>query len=120
MFSSLSRKRVFVLLILTSLLLITLDRRNNVVIDKVRTGFQTALTPFDTAAEAIARPIARTWNGITDYDRLEKENQALQRPARRAEGRRGHGEGERPAVPGDRRSVRAVQGLPARDGPRHR
>jgi cell shape-determining protein MreC len=77
MFSSLSRKRVFVLLILTSLLLITLDRRNNVVIDKVRTGFQTALKPFDTAADAIARPIARAWNGISDYDRLEKENQAL-------------------------------------------
>jgi cell shape-determining protein MreC len=77
MFSSLSRKRVFVLLILTSLLLITLDRRNNVVIDKVRTGFQTVLKPFDAASEAIARPIARTWNGITDYDRLEKENQAL-------------------------------------------
>jgi len=77
MFSSLSRKRVFVLLILTSLLLITLDRRNNAVIDKARTGFQTALKPFDTAADAIARPIARAWNGISDYDRLEKENQAL-------------------------------------------
>jgi rod shape-determining protein MreC len=77
MFSSLSRKRVFVLLILTSLLLITLDRRNNVVIDKVRTGFQTALRPFDTAADAIARPIVRAWNGVSDYDRLEKENQAL-------------------------------------------
>jgi rod shape-determining protein MreC len=77
MFSSLSRKRVLVLLILTSLLLITLDRRDNVVIDKVRTGFQTVLKPFDAASEAIARPIARTWNGITDYDRLEKENQAL-------------------------------------------
>ena len=77
MFSSLSRKRVFVLLVLTSLLLITLDRRNNVVIDRVRSGFQTALQPFDTAADAIARPIARAWDGITDYDRLEKENQAL-------------------------------------------
>src|SRR4051812_5579676 len=77
MFSSLSRKRVFVLLILTSLLLITLDRRNNAVIDKARTGFQTTLKPFDAAADAIARPIARTWNGISDYDRLEKENQAL-------------------------------------------
>ena len=77
MFSSLSRKRVLVLLILTSLLLITLDRRNNAVIDKARTGFQTALKPFDAAADAIARPIARTWNGISDYDRLEKENQAL-------------------------------------------
>ena len=29
------------------------------------------------AAEAIARPIARAWNGVSDYDRLERENQAL-------------------------------------------
>jgi len=77
MFSSLSRKRVFVLLILTSLLLITLDRRNNAVIDRVRDGFHTALKPFDTAADAIAKPIARAWYGISNYDRLDKENQAL-------------------------------------------
>lgn len=77
MFSSLSRRRVFVLLILTSLLLITLDRRNNVVIDRVRDGFHTALKPFDTAADAIAKPIARAWYGINNYDRLDKENQAL-------------------------------------------
>ncbi|MEO5898725.1 MAG: rod shape-determining protein MreC [Ilumatobacteraceae bacterium] len=77
MFSSLSRKRVFVLLILTSLLLITLDRRDNAVIDRARDGFHTALKPFDTAADAIAKPIARAWYGITNYDRLDKENEAL-------------------------------------------
>ena len=35
------------------------------------------MKPFDTAAEAIARPIARAWDGISNYDRVEKENQAL-------------------------------------------
>lgn len=65
------------LLILTSLLLITLDRRDNAVIDRARNGFQTALKPFDTAADAIAKPIARAWYGVSNYDRLEKENHAL-------------------------------------------
>jgi rod shape-determining protein MreC len=77
MFSSLSRKRVFVLLILTCLLLITLDRRNNTVIDKTRTAFQQVLKPFDTAADAISRPIARAWYGISNYGHLEKENEEL-------------------------------------------
>src|SRR5258707_460298 len=77
MFSSLSRKRVLVLLILTSLLLITLDRRDNAVINRARDGFQQALKPFDTEPDAIAKPIARAWYGISNYDRLDKENQAL-------------------------------------------
>ncbi|MEO6158826.1 MAG: rod shape-determining protein MreC, partial [Ilumatobacteraceae bacterium] len=77
MFSSLSRKRIIALVILTSLLLITLDRRHNPVIDRVRSGFQAVLQPFDTAAEAISKPIARAWYGVTNYDSLERENEAL-------------------------------------------
>ncbi len=77
MFSSLSRKRVVVLLILTSLLLITLDRRGVTAFDTARRGFQKVLQPFDSAADAIAKPFDRAWNGITDYDRLERENEAL-------------------------------------------
>lgn len=77
MFSRLSRKRIVVLLVLTCLLLITLDRRGNPVIDKVRVGFSEAVRPFDTAAEAISKPIARAWNGITNYDDLQAENERL-------------------------------------------
>ncbi len=78
MFSSLSRRRVVVLLILTSLLLITLDRRsNNAVIDKTRQAFAVIMRPFDTAVEAISKPIANAWYGITNYDDLKAENEAL-------------------------------------------
>ena len=78
MFSSLSRRRVVVLLILTSLLLITLDRRsNNAVIDKTRQAFAVVMRPFDTAVEAISTPIANAWYGITHYDDLKAENEAL-------------------------------------------
>ena len=78
MLSSLSRRRVVVLLILTSLLLITLDRRgHNAVIDKARQAFAVVLRPFDIAAEAVSKPIANAWYGITRYDDLKAENEAL-------------------------------------------
>jgi rod shape-determining protein MreC len=74
----LSRRRVVVLLILTSLLLITLDRRsNNAFIDKARQAFAVILRPFDIAADAVSKPIANAWYGITNYDDLKAENEAL-------------------------------------------
>jgi rod shape-determining protein MreC len=76
--SSLSRRRVVVLLILTSLLLITLDRRgNNAFIDKARQAFAVILRPFDIAADAVSKPIANAWYGITKFDELREENEAL-------------------------------------------
>jgi rod shape-determining protein MreC len=76
--SSLSRRRVVVLLILTSLLLITLDRRgNNVAIDKARQAFSVIIRPFDIAANAVSKPIANAWYGITHYNDLKIENEAL-------------------------------------------
>ena len=78
MLSSLSRRRVVVLLILTSLLLITLDRRsNNAIIDKARQAFAVVLRPFDVAADAVSKPIANAWYGITHYDDVKDENEAL-------------------------------------------
>jgi rod shape-determining protein MreC len=67
-----------VLLILTSLLLITLDRRgNNAIIDKARQAFAVVLRPFDVAADAVSKPIANAWYGITHYDDVKDENEAL-------------------------------------------
>jgi cell shape-determining protein MreC len=76
--SSLSRRRVVVLLILTSLVLITLDRRgSNPFIAKARQAFAVILRPFDIAAEAVSKPFANAWFGITNYDDLRAENEAL-------------------------------------------
>jgi rod shape-determining protein MreC len=77
MFSSMSRRRVVVLLVLSCLLLITLDQRGNRYIDKARQGFGVVLRPFDRAAEAAARPFATAWNGITHYSDLQRENREL-------------------------------------------
>lgn len=78
MFPSLSRRRLLALLVLTALLLVTLDRRGNPIIDGARRGFALVLRPFDIAAEAVSRPINNAWYGITHYDDLRRENQALQ------------------------------------------
>jgi rod shape-determining protein MreC len=76
--SSLSRRRVVVLLVLTSLLLITLDRRgNNAFIGKARQAFAVILRPFDIAADAVSKPIANAWYGITKFDEVREENEAL-------------------------------------------
>ena len=77
MFSALSRRRVIALVVLTCLLFITLDKHGNPVIDRVRGVLATVLQPIDTSLKAIALPIERTWYGITNYDDLERENEAL-------------------------------------------
>ena len=71
------RRRVIVLLLLSSMLLITLDLRGNAVIDRARDAFSVIISPFDTAARTVSRPFVNAWDGITDYDRLRRENEAL-------------------------------------------
>ena len=77
MFSALSRRRVVALVVLTCVLFITLDRNGNPVIDKARGVVATVLQPIDTATRAITLPVERTWYGITNYDHVKRENQAL-------------------------------------------
>ena len=74
---SMGRRRVIVLLLLTSVLLITLDLRGNAVIDRARSVMSLLLEPFDSASRTISRPVVNAWHGITDYDQLKRENEAL-------------------------------------------
>jgi len=83
---SMGRRRVITLLALSSILLITLDLRGNAVIDRARGLFSIILSPFDTAARTISRPLVNAWHGITDYDRLARENEALREQVDRQAG----------------------------------
>lgn len=75
---SAGRRRTMIILLLSSVLLITLDLRGNAVFDASRSGFEYALRPFEIAGDVITRPAARAWRGMTDIDELETENQLLQ------------------------------------------
>jgi len=75
---SVGRKRVILALLLTTVLLLTLDLRGNPVIDAAREGFAQVMGPVETATGVVTNPIERIWRGITDYDDLERENIALQ------------------------------------------
>lgn len=72
-----SRRRVIALVVLSCVLLITLDQRGNSVIGGVRSVLSIVLRPFDTAARAVALPIERAWSGILEYDDVVRENEAL-------------------------------------------
>ena len=86
MFLSLSRRRVILLVVLTCLLLVTLDKRGNPFIDRTRSAFAVVLRPFDAAVDAVALPIERAWNGIAGYDDLERENEMLRDQVERMKG----------------------------------
>lgn len=75
---SAGRRRTMIILLLSSVLLITLDLRGNAVFNAARTGFSYALRPFEVAGDVITQPIERMWDGITRVDDLEAENRLLQ------------------------------------------
>jgi rod shape-determining protein MreC len=67
-----------VLLVLFSLTVLTLDFRDVGVVQDARDVAGTALRPLQGVAEHVATPFQNTWNGITGYDDLQAENEALQ------------------------------------------
>ncbi len=72
------RRRAIVLLLLTSILLLTLDLRGNAIFDGARTGFNKFMDPLESAADVATRPIRNAWHGIVDYQDVKDENERLQ------------------------------------------
>lgn len=68
---------MILLIILTSILLITLDERGNPVINSSRRVAAAVMSPLQDVGRAVVRPIDNGWNGIRHYDDLRKENQQL-------------------------------------------
>ena len=71
------RRRAIVLLLLTSVLLLTLDLRGNAVFDTARAGFSKLLDPFETAADVVTGPVRNAWHGIANYEDIAEENERL-------------------------------------------
>jgi rod shape-determining protein MreC len=81
-----SRRRAIVVLALTSILLLTLDLRGNGLLDRGRDTFGVLFQPVRGAVRVVTRPVENAWAGITDYDRLAKENERLREEIDRQRG----------------------------------
>lgn len=75
---SVGRRRVILALLLTSALLLTLDLRGNPFIDRGRDAVSRVMDPVESAVAVVTNPLERAWNGIVNFDEVERENQALQ------------------------------------------
>ena len=80
-----SRLTIF-LLVLTSITVLTLDFRGVGFLGDARRAVGSALSPLQGAADFVASPFQNTWNGITGYDDLEAENEALRLQVEQLEG----------------------------------
>jgi len=109
---SIGRKRVILALLLTTVLLLTLDLNGNPVIDAGREGFAQVMRPVETATGVVTNPIERVWHGITNYDDLENENIALQEKVDRLIG--GQAAAEAAVIEG--KELQALYSLPSLSG----
>jgi rod shape-determining protein MreC len=71
------RRRAIVLLLLTSVLLLTLDLRGNAIFDAARVGFSKVMEPLESAADVATKPIVNAWRGITQWEEVRAENDRL-------------------------------------------
>jgi len=109
---SIGRKRVILALLLTTVLLLTLDLNGNPVIDAGREGFAQVMRPVETATGVVTNPIERVWHGISNYDDLEIENIALQEQVDRLIGTQAAGE----AAVIEGKELQALYSLPSLSG----
>ena len=68
------RRRVVALLVLTALLLLTLDLRGVAGLNVARSGFVQVMAPIETAARVVTRPVVNAWRAVTTFDELREEN----------------------------------------------
>jgi rod shape-determining protein MreC len=71
-----SRHRL-VLLVLTAVTFLTLDFRDFGPLDSAQSAVRDLLEPVASLTSTVFSPVTDVWNGLFDYDDLEKENEAL-------------------------------------------
>ena len=81
---------LIIVLIVTSLFLITLDLRGVQVIDGLRTGTQTALTPVQKAGSWAISPLRNFLSDVTSLGRTRNKIEKLQAENEELRARLGH------------------------------
>jgi rod shape-determining protein MreC len=74
------------LLVLTSIILITLDLQNSSAVSGLRNIFGMIFRPVESTTRVITRPISNAWHGIFDYNDVLDENDRLREKVAQQEG----------------------------------
>lgn len=74
------------LLALTAITLLTLDGRNFGPLQTMQEGLRDVIAPIRSAADDVVSPVGNAWNGLTDYDAVVAENEALRAEIERLRG----------------------------------
>lgn len=74
-------------IIISSLLLVTIDSRGNGLIDSFRSGFRDAIAPVRSVVEDVFDPVRNLADGVTDYGEVKDENADLKRRLAKLEGK---------------------------------
>ena len=74
------------MLVLTSIILITLDLQNSPAVSGLRNIFGMIFRPVESTTRVITRPISNAWHGIFDYNDVLDENDRLREKVAQQEG----------------------------------
>jgi rod shape-determining protein MreC len=75
--STFTRRRVILLLALTTVMLVTMDLRGSGAVNGIRSLFGTVFRPVESVTRVVVRPVENAWNGIVNYGDVLEENQRL-------------------------------------------
>ncbi|MDA2968509.1 MAG: rod shape-determining protein MreC [Actinomycetota bacterium] len=81
-----TRRRAIILLVLTSIILITLDLQNSTAISGLRNIFGAVFRPVESTTRVITRPISNAWYGIFNYNDVLDENDRLREKVAQQQG----------------------------------
>ena len=81
-----TRRRAIILLVLTSIILITLDLQNSSAISGLRSVFGVVFRPIESTTRVITRPVSNIWNGIVNYNNVLDDNDRLREKIAQQEG----------------------------------
>lgn len=81
-----TRRRAIILLVLTSIILITLDLQNSSATSGLRSVFGVIFRPVESTTRVVTRPISNAWFGIFNYNDVLDENERLREKVAQQEG----------------------------------
>jgi rod shape-determining protein MreC len=73
------RRWVFIMVLATSLVLVTLDSRGSGVVDTFRSAARDVIAPVQDAVDTAFSPVRDLVNGVTSYGSVKDENEQLKR-----------------------------------------